>query len=76
MTNTELLQKEIERSGMKINAILRLMNIGSYSTLRAKIENRSEFSASEITRLCEILDLDNDQREAIFFAADAEYHSA
>ena len=76
MTNTELLQKAIEDSGMKINAILEKMGINSYSTLREKIENKREFKASEIKRLSEILQLNNEQREAIFFANDAESYSA
>jgi len=76
MTNTELLKKTIERSGMKISAILECMKIKSYSTLREKIEGKREFTASEIYKLCEILHLDRDQMEEIFFAADAEYHSA
>lgn len=76
MTNTEELKKAIERSGMKIGAILQTMNIKSYSTLREKIEGKREFNASEIYKLCEILHLDRDQMERIFFAADAESHSA
>ena len=76
MTNTELLKKTIERSGMKIGAILECMKIKSYSTLREKIEGKREFTASEIFSLCEILHLDRNQMEEIFFAVDAEYHSA
>lgn len=76
MTNTELLKKTIEKSGMKINAILECMNIKSYSTLREKIEGKREFTASEIFKLCEVLHLDRDQMEEIFFAVGAEYHSA
>ena len=76
MTNTEELKKAVERSGMKIGAILQSMNIKSYSTLREKIEGKREFTASEIFKLCEILHLDRDQMEEIFFAAGAESHSA
>lgn len=76
MTNTEMLNQCISDSGLKINAILEKMNIKAYETLRAKIENRREFTASEIEKLCSILGLNMDQREAIFFASDAEYHSA
>jgi hypothetical protein len=53
-----------------------MMNMKNYSTLRDKIENRREFSASEIMKLCEILRLDNDEMEKIFFVRNAEYHSA
>ena len=76
MTNTQMLNKAIEDSGLKINRIIDAMGIKAYATLREKIENRREFTASEIMRLCEILNLDNDQREAIFFAQDAESYSA
>ena len=72
MTNTALLEKEVQKSGLLKSAIMRQMDIKSYATLRAKIENDSEFTASEINKLCDILHLDNDQREAIFFAKDAE----
>ena len=76
MTNTQLLNKAIEDSGLKINRIIESMDIKTYATLRDKIENKREFTASEIAKLCDILSLDNDQREAIFFAKDAELHSA
>lgn len=76
MTNTELLQNTIRDSGLKISAILEKVNIKTYSTLRAKIENKSEFTASEIEKLCKVLNLNKDQREAIFFANDAESYSA
>lgn len=76
MTNTDLLKRAIEESGMKIGVILQRMNIKSYSTLRDKIEGRREFTASEIYKLCEILHLDKDQMDEIFFAIDAEFHSA
>ncbi len=76
MTNTELLNKAIQDSGMLRSYIMRCVGIKSYATLRAKIENESEFSASEINKLCEILHLDKKQREEIFFAKSAEFHSA
>lgn len=76
MTNSEMLESIIRESGIKRSAILKATGIKAYSTLRDKIWNRTEFTASEILRLCEILHLSNDQREAIFFAVDAEYHSA
>lgn len=72
MTNTALLEQEIKDSGFLKASIMEQMGIKSYATLRAKIENESEFTASEINKLCEILHLDNDRREAIFFANNAE----
>ena len=76
MTDTVMLQKAIARSGLKISSILEQMGIKSYATLRDKIENRQEFKASEIKKLCEILHLDADQMNGIFFAVEAESHSA
>lgn len=68
MTNTSLLEKQISDSGMRKNFIMKQTGIKSYATLRAKIGNKNEFTASEIEKLCEILHLTRSQREAIFFA--------
>ena len=76
MTNTGLLNKLISDSGLKLSAIMEQMDIKAYETLRAKIENRREFTASEIEKLGDILRLDRDQREAVFFAKDVEFYSA
>ena len=72
MTDTERLREAIEKSGLKISGIIESMGIKSYTTLQAKIENRQEFKASEIAKLCEILHLDSAQMEEIFFASGAE----
>ena len=76
MTNTERLQKAIERSGLKTNAIMKALGIKSYATLRGKIGNESEFIAKEIMILSDLLRLEVSDRDAIFFANDAELHSA
>ena len=76
MTNTERLQKAIERSGLKMNAIMKALNIKSYATLRGKIGNESEFTAKEIMILSDLLHLDVSDRDAIFFANAAELYSA
>lgn len=76
MTDTEKLKEAIDKSGLKISGILERMGIKSYYTLQMKIENRQEFKASEISKLCEILHLDAAQMNEIFFAVGAEYHSA
>ena len=76
MTNSQMLEKIIRESGIKRSFILEKTGIKSYSTLRDKIWNRSEFMASEIQALCEILHLTSEQREAIFFTKTAESHSA
>lgn len=76
MTNSEMLENMIQESGIKKSAILEKTGIKAYSTLRDKIWNRTEFTASEIKTLSEILHLTSEQFEAIFFANDAEYYSA
>lgn len=72
MTNTARLEQAIQDSGLLKSAIMNKMGIKSYATLRAKIENESEFTASEMDKLCEILHINRSQREAIFFAKRAE----
>ena len=75
MTDTSKLRKAITDSGLKRSMILERTGIKAYSTLRDKVDNKREFTASEITKLCEILCLSNEQREAIFFASEGELHS-
>ena len=76
MTDTTKLRKAISDSGLKRSEILKRSGIKAYSTLRDKVDNKREFTASEITKLCEILDLSTEQREAIFFARHGELYSA
>ncbi len=72
MTNSSMLKEKIQDSGLIKAWILRQLGIKSYATLRAKINNKSNFTASEIDKLCEILNINRSQREAIFFAKSAE----
>lgn len=67
MTNTEELKKAIDDRGLKLEFICDRMGI-SYATLRRKINNESEFTASEITNLANLLNLTGDERDHIFFA--------
>ena len=76
MTDTKKLREAIKDSGLKRSEILKRSGIKAYSTLRDKVDNKREFTASEITKLCEILNLSTDQREAIFFASEGELYSA
>ena len=72
MTNSSMLKQKIQDSGLVRAWILKQLGIKSYATLRAKIDNKSNFTASEINTLCEILNISKSQREAIFFAKSAE----
>lgn len=76
MTNSLMLEKIIKESGIKKKALLQRLGFKAYSTLRDKIWNRVEFTASEIKALCEILHLTSEQCDEIFFAKHAESYSA
>lgn len=67
MTNTPLLLKYIDKSGYKRSYIAKHLGISTY-TLAMKINNVIEFWASEIDALCELLNIDTEDRMAIFFA--------
>ena len=75
MTNTEQLRKSIKDSGIKISAIMESLGIKSYTTMREKINDSSEFTAKEIQILCSLLNLTTKEREEIFFANNTEFNS-
>ena len=51
MTNTELLKEKIEQSGYKLKYVAAQLGITYYGFLK-KINNETEFKASEIKTLC------------------------
>ena len=67
MTNTMLLEKHIKSAGIKYKFVAEKLGITYYS-LRKKINNVTEFTATEIDLLCELLHLGVKDRMAIFFA--------
>lgn len=67
MTDTKLLRDKIKDSGLKYSFIAAKMGL-SKQGFSKKIENDSEFKASEIQRLYEILNLSVEERDEIFFA--------
>lgn len=67
MTNTSLLKDYIEKSGYKRSFIAAKLGITSYS-LAMKVNNESEFKASEMTAISDLLKIDSKTRDAIFFA--------
>ena len=67
MTNTALLEQYIEKSGYKKSFIAEQLGITAYG-LALKINNKSEFKASEMTILCKLLKINAKDKEAIFFA--------
>ena len=68
MTDTKALYNAIERSGYLKKYIARQLGI-SYQGFLNKAKNRSEFTASEIEKLKDLLSLSSSERDAIFFAA-------
>jgi hypothetical protein len=66
MTDTNLLRAKIEASGYKLRFIAAKVGI-TYQGLLKKMNNETEFKASEIQALVGLLGLDENEREAIFF---------
>lgn len=68
MTNTLELEIAIKRAGLTKKEIAKKLGI-SLMGLYKKINNITEFKASEISRLAELLNLTNsEEKEQIFFA--------
>lgn len=68
MTNTQLLEDVIEKSGFKKSYIAKAIGLSAYG-LAKKINNETEFKASEIAGLCELLNIESaETRDQIFFA--------
>lgn len=68
MTNTDLLEEKIEKSGLKKNFIAQTLGLSPYG-LAKKINNETEFKTSEVDGLCKILNIsDLAEKDRIFFA--------
>lgn len=68
MTNTELLNEAIEKSGYKRSYIAKSLGLTTFG-LSNKIKNKTEFKSGEIIVLCNLLNIESlEEREAIFFA--------
>lgn len=66
MTNVEMLQKKIDESGMSNTAVAAALDM-SVPTYYSRKTGKSEFTASEIVKLVELLHLTKKERDAIFF---------
>lgn len=72
MTNTNVLRKKIKESGLKMRYLADELGLSVYG-LSLKIGNHNEFKASEITCLCELLDIVSlEEKDALFFAAEID----
>lgn len=69
MTDSERLKSIIADSGLKFSYIAEKIGLKSPTSLYNKIDNRTEFTVSEVSKLCEVLGITKmrDQKE-IFFA--------
>lgn len=68
MTNTLALKAKIVEAGLNLNIIAEKLNI-SRNSLYMKINNKRDFSASEICKLVEILHLNPNEVMYIFLNA-------
>lgn len=67
MTDTEMLQNIIRQSGYKLKYVTDYLNI-TYQGFQKKINNITEFKASEIAKLGTLLKLSKTEIELIFFS--------
>lgn len=66
MTDTEKLSERIGSSGLKYKYIAEKLGI-SYFSLNKKINNVTEFKASEVSKLCQLLNITSlEEKEDIF----------
>lgn len=71
MTDTNLLREKIKLSGYKLKWIAERCGI-TYAGLLKKINNETEFKASEMFALRDLLSIDADEFDSIFFAEDVD----
>lgn len=67
MTDTLKLENLIRESGLKKGYLADMLGLSRFGFMK-KVNNLSEFKASEIIKLCELLEIRSMQeRESIFF---------
>lgn len=71
MTNTSLLRNKIDDSGYKLAYIARQLGI-TYQGFLKKINNETEFKASEMQILRNLLNLTDAEFEQIFFTIEVD----
>ena len=67
MTNTSLLEDYIKKSGYKRSFIAQQIGLKSTYGFSRKVNNESEFTATEIGILCNLLKISAKDKDAIFF---------
>ena len=71
MVNREKLKGKIVENGLTQEQLAGTLGM-AVATLNYKVNNKSEFKASEIKKLAEILYLTNEEVSNIFFAKDVD----
>lgn len=71
MTNTNLLKQFIDRSGYKLKYVALQLGI-TYQGFLKKLNNETEFKASEIQILKNLLNLSDDDLKQIFFTSNVD----
>ena len=71
MTNTKLLKQKINDSGYKLSFLAKKIGITTYTLLK-KIKNETEFKATEIKILGELLKINQEETMKIFFGTNVE----
>lgn len=66
MTDRNLLESKVKESGYRIDFICQKLGITNQAWLN-KLKNLSEFKQSEIVKLAELLSLQQDDINSIFF---------
>ena len=75
MTDTERLKEVIQKSGLKMQYLAKQLNLSNFG-FSNKVNNVTEFKASEIDTLCELLQIKAlSEKERIFFAKKVECNS-
>lgn len=70
MTNSVLLRKKIDESGYKLTFVAAKCGL-TYQGFQKKLNNETEFKASEMLALKELLGLNDQESNAIFFCTES-----
>lgn len=76
MTDSEALKEIIKSKGLKLKYVADCLGLTSYG-FALKLNNRQEFKTSEVTALCELLEInDLEEKEALFFKQNDDLKSS
>ncbi|WP_346961133.1 hypothetical protein [Faecalicatena contorta] len=76
LTNSKLLRALINEKGYKLKYVAEYLGLSGYG-LSLKISNKCEFKTSEVSALCELLDIKSlEKKEEIFFDSEDDCKSS